>query len=88
MKTLKELETIYKPIKFQEQWVKVNAKCSKCGGQLYKNNYLVLTSWPEQHQYKCEDCGNVETSILDLPESYSDIDWTDILFPKVGETNV
>ena len=32
MKTLKELETIYRPIRFQEQWVKVNAKCSKCGG--------------------------------------------------------
>lgn len=82
MKTLKELEEIYSPVTFQEQWVKVNAKCSKCGGQLWKNNWLVLTSCPEKYSYKCEDCGNVETSILDLPEYYSDIDWTDILFPR------
>lgn len=44
----------------------VNAVCSKCGGQLYINNTLVLTTYPPKYQYYCKDCGNVEASFLHL----------------------
>ena len=47
----------------------VEAGCSKCAHQLMKNETLVLTSYPAQYQYFCPHCGNVETSILNLPSS-------------------
>ena len=73
MKTLKQLEheklydlgTSTKTLT-PEDYSPVNAVCSNCGGQLYINNTLVLTSYPPQFQYYCKDCGNIEVSFLHL----------------------
>ena len=52
-------------------WYKpVDAACSKCGGQLYINDSVILTSYPPQYQYVCQTCGNVETSHIQLPYCY------------------
>ncbi len=73
MKTLKEIEAESTDNGFFESynWYRpVNAKCSKCGGQLYINDSVVLTSYPPQYQYYCKDCGNVENSRIRLNPSY------------------
>ena len=77
MKTLKEIEAE----RVQESWEyyenynwyrKVNAKCSKCGSQLYIDDSVVLTSYPPMYQYYCKECGNVETSHIRLNPSYEE----------------
>lgn len=73
MKTLKEIEEERINQDFFEnynQFKPVDAKCSKCGGQLYINDSVVLTSYPPQYQYYCKVCGNVETSMISLNPSY------------------
>lgn len=73
MKTLKEIEEERINQDFFEPhnlFRPVNAKCSKCGSQLYINDSVVLTSYPPQYQYYCKDCGNVETSTIKLNPSY------------------
>lgn len=67
MKTLQEIEYETNFPMYQD-YVPVNAACSNCGGQLYRNTSIVLTSYPPQHQYWCPQCGNIETSWLHLPE--------------------
>lgn len=68
MKTLAELErqNDFRVIGQEGYLVPVNAACSKCGCQLLLNTRIVLTTFPEQYQYLCEACGNVETSYLRL----------------------
>lgn len=68
MKTLQELEkNNYEANYYSMQgYIPVEAKCNKCGHQLYKNKLIVLTSYPPMFQYWCPYCGNVETSILNL----------------------
>lgn len=74
MKTLKEIEA--KRINqdffdnYNNSYRPVNAKCSKCGAQLYINDSVVLTSYPPQYQYYCKACGNVETSMIRVNPSY------------------
>lgn len=73
MKTLKEIEAERNDQDFFEYytWYRpVNAKCSKCGEQLYIDDSVVLTSYPPQYQYYCKACGNVETSRIRLNPSY------------------
>lgn len=73
MKTLKQIEAekLYEcgnttKNTTLETYSPVDAVCSKCGGQLYINNTLVLTSYPPMFQYCCKDCGNIELSSLHL----------------------
>lgn len=73
MKTLKEIELERYERPVWSDYAPVAAKCEKCGGQLYKNNSMILTTYPPQHQYVCSICKNVETSYVNLPE-------TDFLF--------
>ena len=43
-----------------EEFSHVKGKCPRCGKeQVYRNNKIVLTSYPAQNQYKCLACGNV-----------------------------
>ena len=73
MKTLREIEAERINQDFFESYNcyrPVNAKCSKCGAQLYINDSVVLTSYPPQYQYYCKACGNVETSAIRLNPSY------------------
>ena len=73
MKTLKEIEAERKSQDWFENynWFRpVNAKCSKCGSQLYIDDSIVLTSYPPMYQYYCKECGNVETSHIRLNPSY------------------
>lgn len=67
MKTLKELEQESSSIfEGYEEYKPVNAKCEVCGGQLYINNSIILTSYPPMFQYKCSKCGHIELSTLRL----------------------
>lgn len=70
MKTLKEIEAERGDKDFFESYRPVNAKCSKCGAQLYINDGVVLTSYPPKYQYYCKACDNVETSRIRLNPSY------------------
>ena len=68
-KTLKELEKEYNEETIQYDYNvyrPTNAKCSKCGHQLYINDTVVLTSYPPMYQYMCKDCGNIENSFIHL----------------------
>ena len=43
-----------------EEFSHIRGKCPYCGEeQVYRNNVLVLTSYPAQNQYKCLACGKV-----------------------------
>lgn len=73
MKTLKEIEAERKNQDFFEyyNWYRpVNARCSKCGAQLYIDDSVVLTTYPPKYQYYCKACGNSETSSIRLNPSY------------------
>lgn len=45
---------------FNEQWSEQLYQCPKCGGGMCKNLMVVLTSYPEQYEYKCNKCGHIE----------------------------
>lgn len=38
------------------QWGETNIKCPECGANIYRNNWIILTSNPPQYQYKCLNC--------------------------------
>lgn len=43
-----------------EEFSPIKGKCPYCGKeQVYRNNMIILTSYPAQHQYKCLACGHV-----------------------------
>ena len=43
-----------------EEFSHIKGKCPCCGKeQVYRNNFIVLTSYPAQNQYKCLACGHV-----------------------------
>lgn len=72
-KTLAEIEALRDNKDYSDfySWYKpVQASCSKCGGQLYMNDSIVLASYPPQYQYVCQSCGNVETSHIRLTPYY------------------
>lgn len=49
-----------------EEWSHINGKCPYCGKEeVYVNNYLILTSLPPQHQYKCKACEKVWSAFND-----------------------
>lgn len=69
MKTLVELEreACVMPLHHDVNLQPVNAACEKCGGQLFIDTRIVLSSYPPKNMYICKACGNVETSYLVLP---------------------
>lgn len=40
---------------------RTNILCPKCNKPLMKDASIVLTTYPEQYRYFCEDCGWQET---------------------------
>lgn len=49
-----------------EEWSQITGKCPYCGKEeVYVNNYIILTSLPPQHQYKCNACGKVWSAFTD-----------------------
>ena len=40
-------------------WSEPKFQCAECGGNVRKNEMLVLTSFPPQYQYVCDDCDKV-----------------------------
>ena len=38
----------------------LNRKCKKCGGTLYANTSVVLTTYPSKYSCRCEKCGSIE----------------------------
>lgn len=57
-----------------EKWAKINGKCPKCGKEsVERNDSIVLTSNPPQHQYRCTKCNNVwsatnDNNAVNLPQ--------------------
>lgn len=37
--------------------------CPKCGGQVRRNETMVLTSYPPQYRFECDNCGYVTSHI-------------------------
>lgn len=42
------------------EWSEPKYKCPKCGGGMCKNQYIVLTTYPVQFTYRCDQCGYIE----------------------------
>ena len=42
------------------EWSEPKYKCPKCDGGMCRNEMIVLTSYPEQYEYRCNKCGHVE----------------------------
>ena len=42
------------------EWSEPKYRCPKCDGGMCKNEMIVLTSYPEQYEYRCNKCGYVE----------------------------
>lgn len=55
-------------------WTKINGKCPKCGKEsVERNNSIVLTSYPPQHQYRCTECNSIwsatnDNNAVNLPQ--------------------
>ena len=47
-------------IPFTSQWSEPKYQCPKCGGEMCRNEMVVLTSYPPQYEYQCDKCGYVE----------------------------
>ena len=41
---------------------KMDIKCPECGEYIYRDDTIVLTSYPAQYKYFCEKCGWSGTS--------------------------
>lgn len=44
-----------------QEWSSPKYQCPKCGGGMCKDLRIVLTSYPAQYKYQCQDCGYTET---------------------------
>ena len=45
---------------FTSQWSEPKYQCPKCGGGMRRNEMVVLTSYPAQYEYQCDQCGYIE----------------------------
>ena len=43
--------------KIEDKYSITNIECPKCGKFIYKNNMMVLTSYPPKTLYECLECG-------------------------------
>lgn len=41
----------------QYPWTETNIECPKCGKYVYKNDGIVLCTYPPEYEYKCKKCG-------------------------------
>ncbi len=41
-------------------WEDSGFACEKCGGEMQRNNGLILASNPPMHEYRCKVCGHVD----------------------------
>ena len=42
------------------EWSEPKCKCPKCNGNMRKNIWKVLTSYPVKYEYRCDTCDHVE----------------------------
>ena len=47
-------------LQFLSQWSEPKYQCPKCGGGMRRNEMVVLTSYPAQYEYQCDQCGYIE----------------------------
>ena len=40
----------------EEKYVKTKIKCPMCGEYIYRDNTIVLTTFPAQYRYFCRNC--------------------------------
>ena len=45
---------------FPEGGLKPQYLCSECGGGMYRNEMVVLTTYPAKYEYRCNKCGKVD----------------------------
>ena len=38
------------------KYTKIDVECPKCGERLYRDNSIVLTTYPPQHRLECFNC--------------------------------
>lgn len=58
--TQDEYKELFATISRSNEWSNPLYICPKCGGNVRRNETIVLTSNPPKHQYKCEKCGFCE----------------------------
>ena len=66
-----------------ENWEPATILCPKCGGKHTAfNTMCVLTTFPEQYQYMCSDCGHRWTDYKAQPlgsiQSWPDLEYEDV----------
>jgi uncharacterized OB-fold protein len=66
-----------------ENWEPTTVLCPKCGGKHTAfNTMCVLTTYPEQYQYKCSDCGHRWTDYKAQPlgpiQSWPSLEYEDV----------
>lgn len=44
----------------QKEVLQENVICPNCGNVMKRENNLICTSYPPQHKYTCDNCGQVE----------------------------
>lgn len=47
----------FKPVIRNTMWEKTDIECPECGDYVFKNNQIVLTTYPPKHRYECFNCG-------------------------------
>lgn len=66
-----------------ENWKSTKATCPECGGKhVAINTMCVLTSYPEQYQYICSDCGHrwtdYKAQLLGPIQSWPSLEYEDV----------
>ena len=66
-----------------ENWEPATVLCPKCGGKHTAfNTMCVLTTFPEQYQHKCSDCGHTWTDFKAQPigpmQSWPSLEYEDV----------
>ncbi len=51
----KQMRTIAMPRYFYKN--KIDVKCPKCGEYIYRDDTIVLPTYPVQYKYFCKKCG-------------------------------
>ena len=59
--TWQEYQTIQAATNPSGSWIKTDIECPECGEPIYKNTGMVLTSYPVQYRYECQNCGWTQT---------------------------
>lgn len=46
----------------QSHYTKTNIMCPRCGEAIYRDDRVVLTTYPPKYRYECHKCGWFDTA--------------------------